>query len=240
MPRKPRFFLPSVPAHLVQRGHARNAVFFENADCKEYLYRLNEAAIKFECALHAYALMTNHVHLLVTPAHRDSVSLLMQYLGRHYVPFINRKYDLSGTLWEGRFKASLVDEENYLLTCMRYIELNPVKAGMVDDPADHAWSSYRCNAQGRADGLLTPHPVYNQLGHTGATRTEAYQRLFEAHIDKKKEKKIDSAWMTGTPLGNNRFKKEIEQALGRKVGQNRRGRPTGFKPAKTSAETGRY
>lgn len=225
MPRKPRFYLPGVPVHAVQRGHSRQPVFYEEDDYRAYLGWLREAAARYRCAIHAYVLMTNHVHLLVTPSDVESLSRMMQYVGRRYVPYINYHYGTSGTLWEGRYKASLVQEEGYLLTCMRYIELNPVRAGMVAHPRDYRWSSYRGNGEGREDPLITLHHLYLSLGRTSTLRKEAYRALFKAHIDENEVKNIRAAWQTGTPLGNDYFKAQVEAKLKMKVGQPRRGRP---------------
>ena len=137
MPRKPRFQLPGIPAHVVQRGNNRQAIFFDDADHRAYLSWLHEGLKRYGCELHAYVLMTNHVHFLLTPDTRDGISRLIQYVGRHYVPYINHSYGRTGTLWEGRYKASLVQEEHYLLMCMRYIEMNPVRAQMVRSPAQY-------------------------------------------------------------------------------------------------------
>lgn len=237
MPRKPRYFLPNVPVHVVQRGRNREAVFFETQGYREYLSRLKEATVKYRCRVHAWCLMTNHVHLLVSPDDSDGVTRMMQHLGRHYVPYINQKYGRSGSLWEGRFKASLVDAENYLLACMRYIELNPVVAGMVANAADYRWSSYRCNALGQSDPLVTTHSVYDAQGPDGE-RLANYRALFDAHQDAmhKASSAIRAANDTGTPLGNDRFKQQVEDALGQKVGQARRGRPTGFKPPRKNKQ----
>ncbi len=225
MPRKPRFVIPGVPMHIVQRGHSREPVFFEDADFAAYLYWLGEGAEKHDCAIHAYVLMDNHIHILATPEAKDSVGLMMQYVGRRYVPYINLAYDSSGSLWEGRYKASLVQEEDYLLTCMRYIELNPVRAGMARSPAHYRWSSYRCNAQGKANDLITAHPVYLALGRSLAVRLAAYKALFKRHLDLAALNEISAAWQTGTPLGNDDFREKVEKKLGQKVGQARRGRP---------------
>ena len=157
MPRKPRFHLPGVPVHVVQRGNNRQAVFYDEQDYRAYLKWLEEGAERYGCAIHAYVLMTNHVHLLVSPAHGESLGRLMQYLGRYYVLYINHHYGRSGTLWEGRYKASLIQAQDYLLACYRYIELNPVRAGMAKGPGQYRWSSYGYNALGREDRLLTPH-----------------------------------------------------------------------------------
>jgi putative transposase len=141
MPRKRRFFLPDIPVHVVQRGNNRQAVFFDDNDYRVYLDWLADAASQHGCLVHAYVLMTNHIHLLMTPATDQSISAALQALGRRFVPYINHSYQRTGTLWEGRFKASPVQNEDYLLTCYRYIELNPVRAGMVENPADYACSA---------------------------------------------------------------------------------------------------
>ena len=226
MPRKPRFFLPDIPVHIVQRGHSREPVFFEVGDYRAYLDWLAEAAERFDCAIHAYVLMTNHIHILATPCKSDSVSRMMQYVGRRYVPHINYTYGTSGTIWEGRFKASLIHDEQYLLTCMRYIELNPVRANMTAGPGQYRWSSYRANAQGKADELITSHVLYTSLGRSRASRQEAYRRLFKSHVDEADLKDIRAAWQTGTPLGNDYFREKVERKLGSKIGQARRGRPS--------------
>lgn len=225
MPRKPRFFLPDVPAHIVQRGHSREPVFFEEDDYRAYLDWLCEAARRYECVIHAYVLMTNHIHILATPKDKQGISLMMQYIGRRYVPYINHTYGTTGSIWEGRYKSSLIHDEEYLFTCMRYIELNPVRADMVKFPSQYRWSSYRANAQGKKDELISAHPLYLSLGKTAASREEAYKALFKAHVDAVDLKAIRAAWQTGTPLGNEYFREKIERKLNSKVGQARRGRP---------------
>ena len=141
MPRRARLRFAGVPLHIIQRGNNRTACFFAEQDYRFYLHDLGELARRFECGVHAYALMTNHVHLLITPSATDSASLLMKHLGQRYVQYVNRVYRRSGTLWEGRFKSSLVQRQSYVLKCQRYIELNPVRAGMVPHPRDYPWSS---------------------------------------------------------------------------------------------------
>ena len=225
MPRKPRFYLPGVPVHIVQRGHSREAVFFEDGDYSAYLNWLGEAAERYSCAIHAYVLMTNHVHILATPKTDDGITRLMQYTGRHYVPYINHTYGTSGSIWEGRYKASLIEDDHYLLTCMRYIELNPVRANMVKSPAHYRWSSYRCNAQAKEDELITAHPLYTDLGRTKAARSDAYRALFAAQLDADALTDIRDAWQSGTPLGRSRFKEKVERKLKCKLGHARRGRP---------------
>jgi putative transposase len=225
MPRKPRFIIPNVPVHIVQRGHSRDPVFFEDADYLAYLGWLKSGAERYHCAIHAYVLMTNHIHILATPRETDSITRMMQYVGRHYVPYINHTYGTSGSIWEGRYKASLVQDENYLLTCMRYIELNPVRADMVRSPAYYRWSSYRANAQGKADELIRPHAIYLSLARNSEKRCEAYRELFKAHVEPQDLNDIRSSLQTGTPLGNDQFKQKVEAKLGLKVGQAKRGRP---------------
>ncbi len=227
MPRKQRFFVPGVPVHIVQRGRSREPVFYENSDYKAYLFWLKEAAARYHCAVHAYVLMTNHVHILATPDNTDGVTRAMQYVGRYYVPYINNKYGASGSLWEGRYKASLVSDDQYLLVSMRYIELNPVRAGMVQTPDAYHWSSYQANAQGAIDELLTPHPLYLQLATSSGARLTTYKSLFDAHIQQNQLNDIRQAWQTGTPLGDDRFREKVEKKLKLKVGQARRGRPSG-------------
>ncbi|MDX8403928.1 MAG: transposase [Mariprofundaceae bacterium] len=229
MPRKQRFYVAGLPVHVVQRGNNRQPIFFEERDYHAYLKWLKAAAEKYACSIQAYVLMTNHVHLLVTPEDATGVSRMMQYVGRHYVPYINRTYDRSGTLWEGRYKSSLIDADDYLLVCSRYIELNPVRASMVGHPSEYEWSSYRTNAEGKPDVMVKPHTLYRALGATDTERQLAYRELFRSHIDDGKISEIRASWQTGTPLGNDRFREQIEAVLERKVGYSQRGRPVNTK-----------
>lgn len=225
MPRKGRFYVAGLPVHVVQRGNNRAPIFFDERDYRAYMKWLKAAAEKYGCEVHAYVLMTNHVHLLVTPEDETGVSRMMQYIGRYYVPYINHTYGRTGTLWEGRYKSSLVDADGYFLTCSRYIELNPVRAAMVSHPREYVWSSYAVNAEGKVDTLVKPHPLYTSLGANEKARQQAYEALFEAHVDDVALSEIRASWQTGTPLGNDRFREEIESVLGKKIGQSRRGRP---------------
>jgi putative transposase len=225
MPRKPRFFVPGYAAHLIQRGNNRSVMFFDHQDYDLYLVQLAEAAERFGCEIHAYVLMTNHVHLLATPEEQESISRMMQYVGRYYVPYINKKYGRTGTLWEGRFKASLVAESNYVLACYRYIELNPVRAGMVRFPGEYAWSSYRGNATARTDTLLAEHAAYTGLGSTRDLRLANYRKLFEQDLSTEQLLDLRQCLQSGTPYGSERCLSEVEQALNVKVGQKQRGRP---------------
>ncbi|MFL0796418.1 MAG: transposase [Cellvibrionaceae bacterium] len=225
MPRKSRFYLPNIPVHIVQRGQSRDPVFFEAQDYATYAYWVSEAAKRYNVSVHAFVLMTNHIHLLITPLDGDSVSRFMQFIGRRYVPYINHKYGRSGSIWEGRYKASLVQAEEYFLTVMRYIELNPVRAGMVASPGHYRWSSFCHNIGVRDIGFIDFHEAYEQLGRTKEARCRAYGELFSVHIDGASMRCISEAWQSGTPLGNEYFKDKIEKQLSKKVGQARRGRP---------------
>lgn len=225
MPRKPRFFVPGLAAHVIQRGNNRQAIFFEAADYELYLSLVGEGRDRYGCSIHAYVLMTNHVHLLLTPTETQSVSRLMQYVGRHYVPYINSRYARSGTLWEGRFKASSVDSTSYLLACYRYIELNPVRARMVAYPQDYCWSSFQSNGLAVTDGLLTPHAEYINLGGNESERAASYRLLFEKPEQEGMLAVLREHTESGTPLGNDSFCTQIEAMLSIKVGKTRRGRP---------------
>ncbi|MGA7802037.1 MAG: transposase [Gammaproteobacteria bacterium] len=225
MPRKPRFYLPGVPTHVVQRGNDRHAVFFTDDDYRAYLRWLKEAALRYGCAVHAYVLMTNHVHLLVTPESEVSISRMLQHVGRCYVTYVNHRYNRTGTLWEGRHKGSVVHSEHYALVCQRYIEMNPVRAGMVAAPGEYPWSSYRANAYGVPPAWLRCLPEYRHLAATDRDRHHAYRELFSSVLEPEQVHAIRSCAQTGTPLGNDHFRKQIEDMLGRRVGQSRRGRP---------------
>ncbi|HKM14472.1 MAG TPA: transposase [Marinospirillum sp.] len=182
MSRKPRVSIVGVPQHVIQRGNNRQAIFNNDEDRQAYITWLKDAADKFNVEIHAWVLMTNHVHLLCTPQAPAAISLMMQSLGRRYVQYFNRRYERTGTLWEGRFKSSLVQSEMYLLEVYRYIELNPVRAGMVADPANYPWSSYINNALGKETSLLKSHPLYLNLGTTTQQRQERYRALFKLEV----------------------------------------------------------
>ena len=182
MARLPRFVIPGQPQHAIVRGNNRVPIFCADEDYRFYLEKLKQACDKHQCDVHAYVLMTNHVHLLITPHTEQGIGKVMQMVGRYYVQYFNHTYQRTGTLWEGRYKATLVDSERYLLTCYRYIELNPVRAeDMADHPADYKWSSYRFNALGQADDLIAPHHEYRRLGKGEAERQAAYRAFVELH-----------------------------------------------------------
>ena len=167
--------------------------------------------------------MTNHTHLLVTPETEGGISRLMQTLGRHYVRYFNYTYKRTGTLWEGRYKSCVVDADNYLLICQRYIELNPVRAGTVEAPSDYTWSSFRSNGLGRPAKVWTPHSLYQQLGKSRAERIAAYRELFRGQIDARILNQVRQATNQGMALGNDRFKQEVESLSGRRVATLKRG-----------------
>ncbi len=225
MPRRPRIRLADVPQHIVQRGINREPCFFAEEDYHCYLHWLQKSAGDWHCAIHAYVLMTNHVHLLVTSAKPDGIAKLKQSIGRRYVQYINRSYRRTGSLWEGRFKSSLVQAEEYLLTCMRYFELNPVRANMVNDPAQYRWSSYWHNGLGEADERITPHPLYLELGNDDATRLPAYRALFRSELDGEALADIRLSLAKGQPLGSERFSEIMCAAVGVRRAQRRPGRP---------------
>ncbi len=217
MARLARFALPGYTQHVISRGHHRARVFRDNDDHRYFLEKLGAACAANACDLHAYVLMPNHVHLLVTPQEERGLSKTMQAIGRSYVRYFNDKYGLKGTLWEGRYRATLIDSERYFLVCSRYIELNPVRArGLVDDPVDYCWSSYRGNTGQAVDQLLTPHPVYRRLGSQPAERHSAYRDLFEKGFDVEDLTEIRNATNKAWPLGGDRFKAEIERKSGRR------------------------
>ena len=225
MPRRPRVMLPNVPVHLIQRGNNRDACFFTDDDYRFYLDWLHEYAESEGCYIHAYVLMTNHVHLLLTGQDTNSVGQLMKRLGQRYVQYINRTYQRSGTLWEGRYRSCLAQEEHYVLGCYRYIELNPIRAGMVEHPADYRWSSYRINGQDESSRLVTPHELYQQLGETVETRTAAYRELFRYQLDPGLIDEIRKATNGNYVLGTERFEAQVAEMLGRRVTRGSPGRP---------------
>ena len=225
MPRRPRVVLPSVPLHVIQRGNNRQACFYTDDDYRLYLEWLKCYAKDAECMVHAYVLMTNHVHLLMTPSSAKGAGDLMKRLGQHYVQYVNRTYQRSGTLWEGRFRSCLTQEESYVLGCYRYIELNPVRAGMVEHPGDYRWSSYRANAQDGPSDATKPHDCYLALGRDQEERQAAYRELFRSQLDPGLIDEIREATNGNYVLGSSRFQEQVAWALGRRVVRGQSGRP---------------
>jgi putative transposase len=226
MPRKPRIDLPGMPQHVIQRGNNREPCFYTTADYQYYLQTLGEALQRHCCQLHGYVLMTNHVHLLFTPLVSCGISQVMQDTGRKYVQYVNRTYRRSGTLWEGRYKANVVDSDAWLLTCMRYIEMNPVRAGMVCHPGEYRWSSYATNAQGLVNTLLSPHRLYLELGKDPSDRQCAYRELFRRDLDGHQIHEIREMLNQELVLGREDFKDKIAQMTQRQVRRGKDGRPS--------------
>lgn len=225
MPRRPRLRLAGVPVHVVQRGNNRCDCFNTQDDRVRYLRTLEALSRKYGCAIHAYVLMTNHVHLLLTPERSDSASLMMKYLGQRYVHYFNRRYARSGTLWEGRFRSCIVSDETHLLSCYRYIELNPVRAGMVRFPDDFAWSSYRANALGVPSRLIVPHHCFERLGMTDQERRANYRDLIRTSLDRASIDEIRQATNGNFALGGEGFLRHVEGALNIRATRGRPGRP---------------
>ena len=225
MPRPPRLDLPGIAQHVVQRGNDRQPCFFTPDDYVLYRITLNEIALREGCVIHAYVLMTNHVHMLITPAEPGQFSRLMQALGRRYVRQVNSRYHRTGTLWEGRYKACPVASERYVLQCLRYIELNPLRAGMVADPSDYPWSSHRHNAFGEYDRLVRAHPAYLALGEVACERQRAYRALVMQRVSPEETEAIRFHLQRQHLYGPDRFRQAIEAQLGRAVGPRKIGRP---------------
>ncbi len=229
MARQPRYALSGQPQHVIQRGNNRSPIFFAEEDYRQYLHWLQVAAAQHRAQVHAYVLMTNHVHLLVTPQASDSIPKVLQSVGRRYVQYINYMYQRTGTLWEGRYRATLIDSESYLLTCYRYIELNPVRAALGSEPGDYPWSSYAFHTHGEVNPLIQDHPLYLDLGQSDKERRDAYRALFEEHLSEATLQAVREATNKAWVLGDEKFKTEIQTALQRRVkplprGGNRRKR----------------
>jgi putative transposase len=217
--------LPGMPVHITHRGNNRQRCFYEECDRAFYLFHLRRLLPHAQCALHAYCLMTNHVHLLLTPATVDSCARLMKGLAQLHTQYVNRTYQRSGTLWEGRFQSSIVQTENYLLTCYRYVELNPVDAGLCRNPAEYEWSSCRTNADGSFDAAIKPHEEYLRLGSTVASRRAAYRELLAVPLPRERREEIDRATDGNFALGDEDFKQAVSMALGRRAYPGAPGRP---------------
>jgi REP-associated tyrosine transposase len=217
MARLPRYTVPGQPQHVIQRGNNRSGLFATTTDYQFFRDCLETASERHGCQIHAYVFMTNHVHLLMTPQTESGIGKVMQSVGRRYVQYFNFTSGRTGTLWEGRYKATLIDTERYLLTCYRYIELNPVRAGLVAGPGEYPWSSYGANALGRFDPLVTWHSLYLGLGTEPKTRRAAYRTLFQAAIDRFTLCTIREATNKGWVLGTDRFRDEVTKVLNRRA-----------------------
>lgn len=214
MARRPRLVLPAVPLHIIQRGNNRNPCFASETDYLVYLSLLGKYVAAAACQLHAYVLMTNHVHLLLSSGHKEGPSILMRRLGQHYVQYFNRRHQRTGTLWEGRFRSCLVEQARYLLICQRYIELNLVRARMVSEPDAYPWSSFRSNALGEENSLITPHVVYMGLGRHASERRSAYRYLFQEAMSDHLLEHIRYASNSNSPLGPEGFIADTAKSFG--------------------------
>lgn len=226
MARQPRLAFAGHPHHIIQRGNNRQRIFHDAADCERFLALLSEVSRAHHLAVHAYVLMPNHVHLLATPTDAPDLSKAMQALGRRYALWVNARHQRTGTLWEGRFRASIVESERYLFACSRYIELNPVRAGLVTEPAAYRWSSHAHHIGARPDPLIDEHPLIWSLGNTPYERQAAYRRLFEHPGAESETAALRAAIQSGWAVGDAAFVESIQVALGRSSTARRRGRPT--------------
>ncbi len=225
MARLPRLTVPGYPHHVIQRGNNRQAIFASAADYQMLLELLHDNARKFGVALHAYVLMTNHFHLLVTPESPDSLPQMMQAVGRRYVRHFNDAQGRSGTLWEGRYRSTLIQTERYLLACMVYIDLNPVRAGLVAEAKDYPWSSHGHYVGLRSDKLVTPHSLYWELGNTPFAREVTYAELVRAGVDAKQQTALTESALSGWALGEPDFMADLQTRTQRRVSKTQAGRP---------------
>jgi putative transposase len=225
MARLPRFVLAGQAHHIIQRGNNRQAIVQSDADRQHFIDLLQDAAATHKVALHAYVLMDNHLHLLATPEDEHGLSRMMQALGRRYVGWFNHKYERSGTLWEGRFRAALIESEHYFMACLRYIELNPVRAGMVLAGSDYRWSSCAHHLGRRRDPLVSDHALFWALGNTPFEREGAYLELLSQGVAEAERLELTVAVLKGRPLGSAAFLKQLADRSQRSVVDRGRGRP---------------
>lgn len=226
MPRYPRLFLPDMPLHIVQRGHDQQPVFNQRADYEYYLFNLFEAKSELAIAVYAYCLMTNHVHLVLAPGQEpDHISKLIKILAARQTRHVNKLESRSGTLWEGRFKASLIETDAYLLSCYRYVELNPVRAAMVSSPADYEWSSYRRNAAIAEDTRMDTSSTYQALGSCDADRAVAYRNFVAHGVDDSELDLIRTAVKRNQLTATSDFRQDLARRTGRHLSARGQGRP---------------
>lgn len=223
MPREKRVVLPGCPMHITHRGNNRSTIFLDDADCSAYYELLKEAHHKHSCAIHAYVFMNNHLHLLITPAAQESPGKMMHVVETVYARYFNRRYGRTGAVWEGRYHSSLVQSAKYFFTCSRYIELNPVRALMVDHPECHAWSSYHCNADAKSNALITPHAMYRNLARKARDCSSAYRALFANSLDTEAITAIRAGTKSNGLTGDSSFHHQIERQLQRKIATSARG-----------------
>jgi len=229
MARQPRLTIPGYPHHLMVRGNNRQAVFMDDQDRRDWLALLHAQAAAHRVAVHAYVLMDNHVHLLVTPKTQDGPSRMMQAIGRLYVRGFNRRHGRSGTLWEGRYRSTLLEGERYLLACMAYIDLNPVRAGVAAEPADYRWSSHAHYAGLRSEPMLAPHALYWALGNTPFEREQAYVQLVRQAPGSQAQLDLSRAVHSRSAFGGESFIAELQARTHRRLTPGRPGRPANKK-----------
>jgi putative transposase len=234
MARQARTALPGYTYHVIQRGNNHQLIFASDADRREMLELLFEASREQAVAIHSYVLMDNHLHLLLTPTTSEGLSKLMQHIGRSYVLRFNKRQGRSGTLFEGRFRSALVQSERYLLACMAYIDLNPVRAQMVAQPQDFAWSSYAHYSGGLSDRLITPHPHFFNLGNTPFSRERAYQELVQAGLTTYQQTQITQTLLKNHALGDDEFVLGLEKMTEKRLRASKAGRPLGTKSLSNS------
>lgn len=225
MARLPRLTIPGYPHHIIQRGNNRQPIFASDADYQTLLSMLEENARKFGVGVHAYVLMSNHFHLLATPEATQGIPQMMQAVGRRYVRYFNQRQGRTGTLWEGRYKSTLIQSERYLLTCTAYIDLNPVRAGLASEPADYPWSSHSHYIGRRYDRLVTPHPLYWELGNTPFAREAAYAELVRSGITPEQQHALTDSALRGWALGEATYVADLQKRTARRVSKTRAGRP---------------
>jgi len=230
MARLPRLTVPGYPHHLIQRGNNRQPIFTDRADYELLLSLIDEHARKQHVAIHAYVLMSNHFHLLATPETEAGIPQMMQAVGRGYVRTYNLRHGRTGTLWEGRYKSTLIQAERYLLACMVYLDLNPVRAGMVRDPAEYGWSSYHHYLGRRSDQLITPHPLYWEMGNTPFAREEAYASLVRSGISESQRQALTDSAVRGWALGDADYVADLQRRTDRRVTRAQAGRPKRKEP----------
>ena len=227
MARLPRYAIKNYPQHIIQCGRDGQQIFFEEQDYQYFHDCLDAAAYNYQLKVHAYVLMPDHVHILATPGNTDSISRTTQSIGRNYVQYFNECYDGSGTLWEGRYRSTVIDSKQYLLSCCQYIESNPIRNKLVAAAADYHWSSYASNAQGKASEMITASKEYLLLGDDDKSRRKAYRAMFRKPLSAELVQHITDATLKGWVLGGNSFARKIEKLSGRRASQLPKGRPKG-------------
>ncbi|WP_194724316.1 transposase [Noviherbaspirillum malthae] len=225
MARLPRLVVPNQPHHILQSGIDQQPIFRDAADHTQFLGWLRDAARQFKVAVHAYVLLPSQIQLLVSPSDNTGLARMMQWVGRHYVPYFNAKYQRAGTLWQSRYKATVIESENYFLTCSQYIELSPVRHGLAGMPGEYPWSSHAHHAGMRSDPLIHDHPLFWALGNTPFDREAAYRSLIDQGLVESQWLALETAVAKGWPLGSEKFLKVLAKQTSRRVSPAKRGRP---------------